>query len=78
MNERSHEDETVQVGRSLLMSQHDILVDLAADLAKLQHHIGGYGTDPNATESTNRILKDLTSTIGGLMLDIEALTGGEG
>ncbi len=71
MSEGTHDREMVQVSLSLLLSQHEMLSDIAADFAKLKHYLGGYNQDSESTKESNRIIERTLARVGGLMLDIE-------
>jgi hypothetical protein len=73
MSEGTHDSETVQVRLSLLLSQHEMLSDIAGDFAKLKHYLGGYNLDAESTTQSNVIIERTLARVGGLMLDIEGL-----
>lgn len=71
MSESTHDNEKVQVSLNLLLSQHEMLSDMAADFAKLRHYLGGYNLGPVNTKEADAIIDRTLTRIGGLMLDIE-------
>jgi hypothetical protein len=60
---------------NLLTSQHETLTDMAADFAKLRHHLAGYNLGEVDTKAADEIIDRTLTRIGGLMLDLEDMAG---